>query len=45
MFVYTIDDIIVVSIFALILCIGVLFGIAVLIARVYNWLSDKFGQL
>jgi ABC-type Na+ efflux pump permease subunit len=41
MFVYTIDDIIAVSIFALILFVAILFGIALLVARLINWISDK----
>jgi ABC-type Na+ efflux pump permease subunit len=41
MFVYTIDDIIAVSIIALILFVAIIFGIALLFARLINWISDK----
>jgi hypothetical protein len=41
MFIYTIDDIIAVSIFALILLVAILFGIALLVARLINWISLK----
>jgi F0F1-type ATP synthase assembly protein I len=40
MFVYTIDDIIAVSIIGLIVLLVLLFGIAILIAKVYHGLKE-----
>jgi hypothetical protein len=41
MFVYTIYDIIGIAIIALILFVAIIFGIALLFARLINWIIDK----